>query len=42
MRRLETPDDLAAAVEWLIAREPRFSSVVARYGLPPSAGLTQG
>lgn len=35
MRRLETPDDLAAAVEWLIAREPRFSSVVARYGLPP-------
>lgn len=35
MRRFETPDDLAAAVEWLIAREPRFSSVVAHYGLPP-------
>jgi DNA-3-methyladenine glycosylase II len=35
MKRLETADDLAAAVNWLVACEPRFSGVVARHGLPP-------
>lgn len=35
MTRLETEDDLAAAVGWLAAAEPRFAVVVARHGLPP-------
>ena len=35
MTRLETENDLAAAVAWLAAAEPRFAAVVARHGLPP-------
>jgi DNA-3-methyladenine glycosylase II len=35
MRRLDTDQDLAAAVDQLIAVEPRFAWVVARHGLPP-------
>lgn len=34
MRRLETADDLARAVEGLIGVEPRFATVVDRHGLP--------
>lgn len=34
MLRLETTKDLAAAVERLVAGEPRFAAVVARHGLP--------
>lgn len=34
MQRLETTDDLAGAVERLLAAEPRFAAVVARHGLP--------
>lgn len=33
--RLDTASDLAAAVDRLIAVEPRFARVVARHGLPP-------
>lgn len=35
MRRLDTDQDLAAAVDQLIAVEPRFAHIVARHGLPP-------
>lgn len=35
MTPLQTEQDLAAAVDQLIAREPRFGRVVARHGLPP-------
>lgn len=35
MQRLETTADLAAAVERLLASEPRFAAVVDRHGLPP-------
>jgi DNA-3-methyladenine glycosylase II len=35
MRRLESESDLAAALEYLIAVEPRFAAVVTRFGLPP-------
>ncbi|MFO1131739.1 MAG: DNA-3-methyladenine glycosylase 2 family protein [Hyphomicrobiales bacterium] len=35
MQRLETTQDLAAAVERLIDSEPRFALVVDRHGLPP-------
>jgi DNA-3-methyladenine glycosylase II len=35
MQRLDTPSDLAAAVESLSTLEPRFAGVVARHGLPP-------
>jgi DNA-3-methyladenine glycosylase II len=39
MKRLDTDQDLAAAVNQLIVVEPRFAQVVARHGLPP---LRQG
>lgn len=35
MPRLDSEQDLAAAVDRLIAVEPRFAQVVARHGLPP-------
>ena len=35
MTRLRTTDDLLAAVQRLIAVEPRFARVVERHGLPP-------
>jgi DNA-3-methyladenine glycosylase II len=35
MTRLDTDQDLAAAVDRLIAVEPRFAQVIARHGLPP-------
>lgn len=35
MTRLATEAELAAAVERLVAAEPRFATVVARHGLPP-------
>lgn len=35
MKRLDTEQDLAEAVDHLIAAEPRFAGVVARHGLPP-------
>lgn len=35
MRCLHSEADLALAVEWLTAAEPRFAQVVARHGLPP-------
>ena len=34
MQRLDTEQDLKAAVRWLSAREPRFAGIVARHGLP--------
>ena len=34
MQRLDTVQDLKAAVRWLSAREPRFAGIVARHGLP--------
>lgn len=34
MQRLETTQDLAAAVDRLIAAEPRFAPIVDRHGLP--------
>ena len=44
MERLENESDLAAAVSWLIAVEPRFAEVVTTHGLPPlrraEAGLS--
>lgn len=35
MQRLDTIDDLGAAVERLRLAEPRFGAIVARHGLPP-------
>jgi DNA-3-methyladenine glycosylase II len=35
MKRLDTESKLAAAVEYLVAVEPRFALVLARHGLPP-------
>jgi len=35
MQRLDTPEQLAAAVARLAAVEPRFAGIVARHGLPP-------
>jgi len=35
MQRLDTREDLAAAVDRLVSVEPRFASLVGRHGLPP-------
>lgn len=35
MQRLETAQDLSAAVERLVSTEPRFAAIVERHGLPP-------
>ena len=35
MKRLDTERDLAMAVDYLLAVEPRFTQVVERHGLPP-------
>jgi DNA-3-methyladenine glycosylase II len=42
MKRLESPADLAAAVDRLISVEPRFAKVLSRHGLPPLRHATPG
>jgi DNA-3-methyladenine glycosylase II len=42
MRTLECDDDIAAAVEGLLAVEPRFGDVVRSHGLPPLRRMNQG
>ena len=42
MRVIASEDEIAAAVAWLVRREPRFAQVVARHGQPPLRRMEAG